>query len=204
VATVKYLGLDKPDDGTVYRPLGDDERDRFVIVHTVGSASALAPAMADVIHGLDPNLAVADVATVDDLVASSTEMPRYLSVLASLFAVTALLLSVVGIYGVMAHFVSRHRRDIGIRLALGGQPNRIRRMVVVGGLRVVAAGILIGLGASVLGTRFLTSLLFGVTPTDAMTLIAAPVVMVAVAVAACLLPARRASRVEPAVVLRDA
>jgi predicted permease len=204
VATVKYLGLDKPDDGTVYRPLGDNERDRFLIVRTSGAASALAPAMADVIHGLDPNLAVSDVATVDDLVTSSTEVPRYLSVLASLFALTALLLSVIGIYGVMAHFVSRHRRDIGIRLALGGAPQRIRRMVVADGLRVVAIGILIGLGTAALVTRLMASMLFGVTPTDATTFVAAPLVMVVVAIAACLLPARRAARVEPAVVLRDA
>ena len=203
VATVKYVGLDKPDDGTVYRPLGDNERDRFLIVRTEGAASVLAPAIADVVHGLDPNLAVADVATVDDLVASSTEVPRYLSVLASLFALTALVLSLVGIYGVMAHFVSTHRRDIGIRLALGGAPQRIRRMVVVSGLRVVAVGILCGLGAAVLVTRLMTSLLFGVTPTDAMTFIGAPLLMSVVAVAACLLPARRAARVEPAVVLRD-
>ena len=204
VATVKYIGLDKPDVGTVYRPLDDNERDRFVIVRTAADASAMAPAMTDVIHGLDPNLAVADVATVDELVASSTEMPRYLSLLASLFALTALALSVVGIYGVMVHFVSRHRRDIGIRLALGGAPERIRRMVVVSGLRVVAVGILAGLGAAALVTRLMTSLLFGVTPTDATTFVAAPLVMALVAVVACLLPARRAARVEPAVVLRDA
>jgi putative ABC transport system permease protein len=204
VATVKYLGLDTPDVGTVYQPIDDSQRERFLVVSSPGLASILGPTLSVAVHALDPNLAVSRVATIDELVSASIATPRYLSVLVGAFALTALLLSVVGIYGVMAHFVTRHARDIGIRLALGGAPDRIGRMVIVNGLKVVLAGVALGLVAAALFTRLMASVLFGVAPTDLPTFVGVPAVMILVAVIACLLPARRAAKVEPAVILRDA
>ena len=204
VATVKYLGLDAPDEGSVYQPIADSQRERYLLLHTTGAASTLAPTLADAVHALDPNLAVSRVAAIEDLVSGSIEVPRYLSVLVGAFALTALLLSVVGIYGVMAHFVTRHTRDIGIRLALGGAPAQIRRMVVLNGLGIVGLGVAIGLVAAALVTRLLASVLFGVAPTDLVTFVTVPAVMMGVASLACVLPARRAARVEPAAILHDA
>jgi putative ABC transport system permease protein len=204
VATVKYLGLETPDEGTVYQPIDDSQRERFVLVSSVSPASSLGPTLSAAVHALDPNLAVSRVATIDDLASASIATPRYLSVLVGAFALTALLLSVVGIYGVMAHFVTRHARDIGIRLALGGAPDRIGRMVIANGLKVVVAGVALGLVAAALFTRLMASVLFGVAPTDLGTFVGVPAVMILVAVMACLLPARRAAKVEPAVILRDA
>jgi ABC-type antimicrobial peptide transport system permease subunit len=204
VATVKYLGLDTPDEGTVYLPIGDSQRERFLVMSSTGLASTLGPTLGLAIHALDPNLAVSRIATIDDLVSASIATPRYLSVLVGAFALTALLLSVVGIYGVMAHFVARHTRDIGIRLALGGEPVRIGRMVVFSGLRVVLAGVAVGIVAAGLLTHLMTSVLFGIGPTDPGTFIGVSVVMILVAAVGCVLPARRAANVEPAVILRDA
>jgi predicted permease len=204
VSTVKYVGLDKPDEGTIYLPIDDSQRDRFLVVRTAGPASTIAPTFRDVVHGLDPNLAVSRVATIDDLVTSSTEVPRYLTVLLGAFGLAALILSVVGVYGVMAHFVARHTRDIGIRMALGGEPSRIRRMVVLSGLRVVLAGVAVGIVGAGLLTHLMTSVLFGIAPTDPATFIGVSAVMILVAAVGCALPARRAAKVEPAVILRDA
>jgi putative ABC transport system permease protein len=203
VATVKYLGLDRPDEGTVYQPIDDSQRERFLVVSTTGLASTLGPTLGVTIHALDSNLAVSRIATIDDLVSTSITTPRYLSVLVGAFALTAFLLSVVGIYGVMSHFVTRHARDIGIRLALGGAPDRIGRMVIANGLKVVLAGVALGLVAAALVTRLMASVLFDVAPTDLPTFVGVPAVMILVAMMACLLPARRAAKVEPAVILRD-
>ena len=129
--------------------------------------------------------------------------PRYLTWLVGLFGLAALVLSVVGVYGVMAYFVQQHTRDIGIRLALGGAPAGVGRMVVLQGLRLVAAGVAIGVGAAVLGARFLASLLYAVSPTDLRVMAGVPLALLAVAAVACLAPGRRAARLDPAVILRE-
>jgi ABC-type antimicrobial peptide transport system permease subunit len=120
-----------------------------------------------------------------------------------MFAITALVLSLVGIYGVMAHFVQQHTRDTGIRLALGGEPSRVRRMVIFEGLRVVTVGVAIGVGTALLTARLLTTLLFGVSATDPRTMTAVPLALLATAALACLVPGLRAGRVDPADILRE-
>ena len=133
--------------------------------------SSLTPPCVRRSSELDPGLALSSIATGDELVSDSLAAPRYLSVLIGMFALAALVLSVVGIYGVMAYFVQQHTRDIGIRLALGGEPSDVRRMVVLQGLRLVAAGVGVGVGAAFLTARFMTTLLFGVSPTDLRTMV---------------------------------
>jgi putative ABC transport system permease protein len=125
-------------------------------------------------------------------------------VLIGLFSSTALVLSLVGIYGVMAYFVQQHTRDIGIRLAIGGEPGQVRRMVVFQGLRLVLAGVVVGTGAAFLASRLMSTVLFGVSPTDFRALIGVHAALLAVAVVACLIPAQRAAGLDPAEVLRDA
>jgi putative ABC transport system permease protein len=205
VGTVKYFGLDSPDPGTIYSPLGPRNRERFVVIRTAADRdpTALVPGLRQRVRELDPALAVANVATVSALVSEALEAPRYLSVLTGTFAISALVLSLLGIYGVMSYFVQQQARDIGIRLALGGEPSRIRRMVVRQGLTVVVAGVVIGIGGALVGARLMATLLFGVGPTDVRTLIAVPGALVIVALVACLLPARRAAAVDPATVLRE-
>ena len=111
-----------------------------------------------------------------------------------MFSGTAFVLSLVGIYGVMAYFVQQHTRDIGIRLAIGGDPAQVRRMVVFHGVRLVAVGIGAGVGAALLAGRLMSTVLFGVSPTDLRALVGVPLALLAVAILACLIPAQRAAR----------
>ncbi|HET9370948.1 MAG TPA: ABC transporter permease [Vicinamibacterales bacterium] len=202
VGTAKYLGLGAPDEGTVYWPLRDRDRNRYVLLRSAQPAALVEP-LGRIFRELDPNLAVTGVATVDQLVNESLAQPRYLSVLVATFGATALVLSLVGIYGVMTFFVQQHRRDIGIRLALGGDPYQIGRRVVGQGLAIVAIGVAAGLGTTFLTTRIVSSALYGVSATDPVTLSMVPGFLVAAALAACLMPARRAAGVDPAEVLRE-
>jgi len=203
VSDVRWTGLDATEpDGTVYFPLVDLPS-AFFLVRTAGDPLALAPAVRQAVKGLDPGLALADVATGDDLMAEALATPRYLGVLIALFSGTAFVLSLVGIYGVMAWFVQQHTRDIGIRLAIGGDPAQVRRMVVFQGVRLVGAGIAVGIGAALLASRLMSNVLFGVSPTDPRALVGVPLALLAVAVVACLIPAQRAAGLDPAEVLRE-
>jgi putative ABC transport system permease protein len=212
VGAVKYMGLDQPDLGTVYWPTSQRPTDHpieritsrfaYLVVRTAGDPLTLLAPLRRVVRDLDPALPLSEVATMDERLAGSLEAPRLLSALALAFAGAALLLSVIGIYGVMSYFVQQHTKEIGIRLALGGRPATVRRLVVGQGMRVVGLGIAVGLGAALALTRLLASLLFEVEPTDARTFAAVAVAMVGVALAACLGPARRAAGVDPATTLR--
>jgi predicted permease len=202
VGTVKYVGVDAPDQGTVYWPINDRESSRFILIRS-DRPSVLAAALQQAIRELDPNLAVSSVATVDDLVTTALATPRYLTVLIGTFAVAALALSLVGIYGVMTYFVQQHRREIGIRLALGSDPSHVGRFVIGQGLAVVAIGVLLGLATTALTSRVISSVLFGVSATDPTTMALVPGVLTVAALIACAAPARRAARVDPAEVLRE-
>jgi putative ABC transport system permease protein len=202
VGTVKYLGVDAPDQGTVYWPLNERERSRFILIRS-DRPSALAAPLQQAMRELDPNLALSDMATVEDLVTTSLATPRYLSVLVGTFGAAALLLSLVGIYGVMTYFVQQHRRDIGIRLALGGDPSQVGRLVIRQGLAVVAIGVLLGLGTTFFTSKIISSVLFGVSATDPATIALVPAVLIVAALIACAVPARRAATVDPAEVLRE-
>jgi putative ABC transport system permease protein len=202
VGNVKWTGLEAPEDGTVYFPFVD-LRNAFFVLKTSRDPSTLASSLRQAVKELDPGLAVSSMATGDELVSEALSTPRYLSVLIGIFAIAALVLSVVGIYGVMAYFVQQHTRDIGIRLALGGEPSRVRRMVVFHGMRLVLVGVVVGIGAAFVSNRLMASLLFGVSPTDLRTMIGVPATLVMVAVVACLVPAQRAARLDPADILRE-
>jgi putative ABC transport system permease protein len=143
------------------------------------------------------------VATIDDLIARSLQGPRSLSLLVGSFAIVALILSVVGIYGVMAYYVQQHSKDISIRLALGGSSADVLRLIVGQGMKVVASGVVVGLLTALVLTRLMSSLLFGVGAANAFTFVAVSILMLAVALVACLVPAGRAIGVQPAVVLRN-
>jgi putative ABC transport system permease protein len=202
VKTVKFVGLDRPDPGTVYFPFVDLPS-TYVVLRTVGDPSAVTPDLRRAMQELDPSLALANIATGDELMSDALVQPRYLSVLVGMFALAALVLSVVGVYGVMAYFVDQHTREIGIRLALGGEPSTMRRMVVSQGLRLVGVGVALGVGAAFLAGRLMTTLLYGVSPTDLRTMAAVPAALAVVAAVACLVPARRAARLDPAEILRE-
>ena len=201
VSEVKYAGLDQPDQGTVYWLLGSGVRN--VIMRTAVDPHTLVPSVRQIVRALDPTLPVSSLFTIDELVARSLQTPRSLSLLVGGFAAIALVLSVIGIYGVMSYYVQQHTRDIGIRLALGGRPADLRRLILGQGMRVVLSGVVLGLLSAFFVTRLMSSLLFGVGAADPVTFGGAGAFLLLVALLACGLPARRATRFDPAAVLRN-
>jgi putative ABC transport system permease protein len=212
VDDVKYAGLDKPDEGTVYWPMpgrgvpvvaGTGTPFRNVVVRTTVDPATMVPAVREVVRELDPTLPVSSVATIDDLVAQAMQQPRALSMLVGGFALVALLLSVIGIYGVMVYYVQQHAKEIGIRLALGSSPGGVLRLIVRQGMTIVVMGVAIGVAAAMLVARWLSTVLFGIAATDALTFVAVTSLLLAIALVACCMPASRAIGIEPAAILRN-
>lgn len=203
VSEVKYLGLDKPDDGTVYWPMPEQGLARFLVVRTHADPSTLIPQLQRVVRELDPSAPLSSVATMDGLVAQSLEGRQSLSLLVVTFALVALVLSVVGVYGVMGYYVQQHLKDISIRMALGGSSADVLRLVIGHGMRVVVSGVVVGVLAALGLARLMSSLLFGIGAADAFTFVTVSGTLVVVALAACFIPARRAVGIQPATVLRN-
>jgi putative ABC transport system permease protein len=203
VSEAKYAGLDKPDEGTIYAPLVPQTRARFLVVRTTGRSSSVTPVLRATVRALDASLPLSGVATIDDLVDESLARPRSLSMLIGALAAVALALSVVGIYGVMTHYVQQHTKEIGIRLALGGDRRDVFRLIVGQGMTVVLGGLVVGLVGALAAAQAMSSLLFGISANDVLTFAIVTGVLTIAAFGACTLPARRAIAVEPASVLRD-
>jgi putative ABC transport system permease protein len=181
---------------------GTPIRGMSLVVKTSGDPAALTAPIREAIRGLDPNLPVADVRTMTDVVAASMSRPRFTGVLLTVFASLALVLSAIGIYGVLSYVVSRRTREIGIRLAIGAGRFEVMRFVLAKGLVLTVAGVAIGTLAAVLATRLMRDLLHGVTPRDPWTFAAVGIGLSIVAIAASAIPAWRATRVDPVVALK--
>ncbi|HEX8765667.1 MAG TPA: FtsX-like permease family protein [Candidatus Acidoferrum sp.] len=174
----------------------------YFIVRTVSNPLSIAGAVAEVVHRSEPNLPVTHVMTMDSLISDSVSPRRFSSVLVAIFAGLALLLAAVGIYGVTSYAVSQRTQEIGLRMALGAQTHAVRRMILGQTLKLTLIGVTVGLVGSYLLAQFLASLLFGVSVHDPLTFLGVAVLLIAVALGASYLPARRAMRVDPMVALR--
>jgi len=173
-----------------------------LVVRTKNDPLALAAAIRHEVKALDPEQPVARVATMDELKEESISQPRFRAFLLGAFASIALLLSAIGIYGVMAYTVSRRTSEIGIRMAIGAQPADILRLIAGESMTLTLLGASVGLGGAYAITRVMKSLLFGVTGTDPLTFAGVTFVLVFVALMASYLPARRASRVDPLLAIK--
>lgn len=173
-----------------------------VAVRTSGSPEALLSAIRRRVHELDAQLALANVRTMDEWLSNSAAQPRLNSSLLTVFAIVALLIAAIGIYGVLAYSVNQRTREIGMRMALGATPRDVLRLVVGEGMAVVLAGIGIGLAGGLALGRALSNLVYGVTVRDPATFASVALILAIVAFAACVIPARRAMRVDPIVALR--
>ena len=173
-----------------------------VAVRTTLPLETLAPAIVRVVRNVDPSVPVARLREMDDVLNDSIERPRLLAQLLTLFAALALLLAAIGTYGVLAYMVAERRLEIGIRLALGAARGSVLRQVMGHGLKLTVIGITAGLAGAFAVSRLLESLLFGVQPTDVPTMAAVIATIIAAGTVACWLPAWRASRLSPIVVLR--
>jgi predicted permease len=174
-----------------------------VVVRTQRDPMQRASAVAGVLRTLDPSLPIANLATMDDVIGDSVARPRFITLLLAIFATVALALAAIGTYGVMAYSVAQRRQEIGIRMALGAQGRTVLGMVLSQGFIVAGAGLLVGLGGAFALTKLLSSLLFNVSATDPMAFVSAPLILAFVALLACYIPALRATRVDPARVLKD-
>jgi putative ABC transport system permease protein len=174
-----------------------------VVVRTDGPPEALLPSLRQRIHDLDAGLALANVSTMDQWLSNSAAQPRLNTVLLTVFATAALLIAAIGIYGVLAYSVNQRTREIGLRMALGATRRSVLQLVVGQGMRVVLIGVGIGLAGGLALGRAVASLVFGVPVRDPATFSLVAVVLTAVALAACVIPARRAARLDPIVALRE-
>ncbi len=200
----RFLGLAVAADAATYFPhaqfpLGE----MYLLVRAAGDPAALIPSLRNAVWSVDRDIPVEDVRTMDDLLGGTLARPRFVGTLLGLFAGAALLLSALGIYGVLSYTVAQRTPEIGIRMALGAQRGAVMRTVVGQGMALALAGIAIGAVAAVAATRALSGLLFGVTPTDPLIFGAVALLLAATALVAAYVPARRASRVDPLIALRQ-
>jgi putative ABC transport system permease protein len=173
-----------------------------LVVRTQGAPGALAKAIQNEVTALDREIVLSDVKTMEQYLGNAVSQPRFSALLFGLFAVIALLLAAIGLYSVMAYAVTQRTHEVGIRLALGAQTGGVLRMMIAQGMKLTLIGVAAGLAGSFALTRLMQSLLFGVSPTDPITFVLIATLLLAVALAACWIPARRATKVDPMIALR--
>jgi putative ABC transport system permease protein len=203
VADSKYLALDGEPEAMAYWPHPELTYSSMTfVVRTRGEATNVAAAARNVIHTLDPQQPIGDITTMQRLLAKSIAGSRFNTVLLAVFALVALALAAIGTYGVMSYAVTQRTHEFGIRMALGAGANDVLRLVLRRGMTLAIIGVLFGLAGAFALTRLMTSLLFEVKPTDTITFAAVSLSLIAVALVACYIPARRATKVNPLVALR--
>jgi putative ABC transport system permease protein len=203
VGDVKYSGLDAAPEPAFYLDFRQSPQTRrFVVLRAASDPRALMTSIRSAIAAIDKDLPIGRVWTMDELIAASVAAPRFRTALVSVFAVVGLLLAAIGIYGVMAYAVAERTHELGLRVALGATSLDVIRLVLVEALALAAAGLAIGLLAAFAATRLITTLLFGVAPTDPATFGSIAAVLVGTALVASYVPARRAMRVDPMAALR--
>lgn len=204
VANQRERGLDADPTLTVYLPsYGSGPGPVQFAIHMAGSPTALTPALRSILKEIDPNLPLSDVQTMDEVVSRSVAPRRFNMLLLTIFAGVALLLALVGVYGVLAYSVGRRTAEIGLRVALGATPRSVLALIVGQGMRPVLIGIGAGLAVAVVLSRFVTTLLFNVKPVDPLTYCAVALLVAVAALLSCYVPALRALRVDPVAALRQ-
>jgi putative ABC transport system permease protein len=203
VSDVKSASLESDVRPQVYRPHAQDPWPPMtVVLHTEGNPLTLTSVVRGEVKALDGQLPAAKMRTMEQVVSSATGARRFSMALLTFFAVAALLLTMMGIYGVVAFLVGRRSREIGIRMALGARRGDILRLVLQQGMKPIVLGSVAGLVGSLAASRLIASQLFGVSSSDPLTLTSIIVLLAVAALFACWLPARRAARVDPMVALR--
>jgi putative ABC transport system permease protein len=203
VGDVRQFGQDEDAMPQAYFPLGSEPpNDCFLIIRTARDLPSLSASVREAIRAVDPALPVASFKTMNQLLSDSVANRRFRTVLTSIFATLAIILALIGIHGVFSYGVAQRNHEIGVRMALGAGRGDVLRMILGEGLLLAFIGIAIGVAGALALTRFLRSMLFEIQPTDPATFIGVAILLALVALAACYIPARRASRVDPMVALR--
>jgi putative ABC transport system permease protein len=203
VGDVRHTGLNTAPNPEMYlSQLQEPQSSMAVLARTTGDPLQLAGAAREQLKAMDKDLPVFSVKTMNEYLATAVAAPRFNTTLLSIFATVALVLTIVGLYGVMSYSVAQRTSEIGIRLALGAQTSDVLKMVVRQGITLVVLGLSIGLLAAVALMRVVSGLLFGVTARDPFTLATVALLLAAIALLACLVPAWHATRVDPMEALR--
>jgi putative ABC transport system permease protein len=203
VGSVKYEGLDTNPRPTMYAPFSTDLFGSMsMMVKTTGDPRDFAPTARQVMRELDPTIPAAALERLDSVITESVAPRRFSMLLLAAFALVALFLATVGLYGVVAYAVSQRTQEIGLRMAIGAQRRDVLQMVLGGGMKLATTGIVLGLVAALWLARYVSTMLFGVTPFDPLSYSGTAAVLLAVCALACYLPARRATTVDPLVALR--
>jgi len=204
VGDVRHVALNKEPMPEIFKPLAQTFMfPMAVVVRTQGPPEQIAAAVRQIAFEIDPVVPVAELQPYTTLIAGTLGRQRLLGFLLTIFAGTGLVLSLVGVYGVVAYRVRQREREIGVRLALGATPASMATSVVAQGATHAAAGVAIGMPAAFLLSRVLNSMVFGITTHDPLTFAVLPVLIVAVTTLACYVPARRASRIDPVVAIKQ-
>jgi predicted permease len=203
VGVVKQYGLDTDTRMVVYYPQAQQASNLYIVARTSGDPGSLASSMVREVHALDRDVPVYDVRTMDDRMYDSLARQRFSTTMLVAFAVFAMILAAIGVYGAISYLVTQGAHDIGVRIALGASRGNILKMVVRRGMGLAGTGIACGLIGAAALTRVMANLLFGISARDAAAFTVAPAFLAIVALAACYIPARRATRVDPMVALRD-
>ena len=206
---VRYMSLEAAPVPQVYRSFWQVEWNEsnivgaYVAVRSSLPRDAVVAEIRAAVKGIDPSLAVADVHTMSELVSSVTARRRFQTTLLTVFSITAMLLAMVGVYGLLAYSVRQRTGEIGIRLVLGSSKNGIVRLILREGLALLGIGLVIGLAAALVCTRLLTGFLYGVPALDPGTFALVPMLLLAATIAACLIPSFRAAAIDPINALRQ-
>jgi putative ABC transport system permease protein len=204
VRDVRHWGLDRPVNPEMYLPLPQYLSNGLTfVIATDGDPASLASAVREQLRGVDPDLPLSNVRTMDEVARTSVAARRAGMLLLGTFGALALILAAAGIYGVMAHLVALRTSEIGVRMTLGAQPRDVMRLVLKEGLLQAVLGLAIGLSGAVLLMRSFQTMLYEISPADPMTLGAVVVLLLSTALIACIVPARRAMRVDPVTALRQ-
>jgi len=202
-ADVKHFGLTQDARASMFFPDRQrPSRQMFIVARTAADPLSLGPALRGAVAAMDKNLAVSNISAMEEVTSQSIGQERFTLLLLGLFSALALSLAAAGIYGVMSYAVAQRTHEIGVRVALGAQTRDVLKLVVTQGMALVLAGVGIGLASSLALTGFIRGLLFGVSATDPMTFVAISILLSVVALLACYMPARRATKVDPMVALR--
>ena len=204
VGNVKYTGVASGPEGVIYRPFGQNPfRLLTLVARTTGDPSRIAADLRQVIKTYDRDINITSVQPLTQWVSDAVAQPRFRTILLSSIAGVALLLAMIGLYGVIAYSTAQRTSEIGVRVAIGAQRSDVIRLVLWEGARLAVAGTMLGVAGAYVASGVLSSFIYGVTTTDLSSFLAAAVGLILVALLACYLPARRAARVDPAVALRS-
>jgi len=203
VGAVKQDGLDKQAKPTIYVPFLQAPQMRMsLVIRTAVAPSSLAGNVKAAVWAIDKDQPIYNLKTMDEIIAETKSTPRLTLVLLAMFSGLALLLATIGLYGVMSYVVTERTQEIGIRIALGAQAGAVLKLIVGQGMALALLGVCIGLAAAFGLTRLMSGLLYGVSATDPITFAVIPLLLALIALLACYLPARWATKVDPLTALR--